>query len=79
MATKLDVYKNAVDFAFATLDVTSGRELAAQAAAKFGEAGFSDKEWDFWYSTATNQRNTMLNYKQSKAAVVPPAAPTPGV
>ena len=78
MATRLDLYKHAVDFAFNTIGVVGNRELTSKAMEAFGSQGFPDNAWDDWIADVQRLRGVMLNMKDkflSKPAPKPAPAP----
>jgi hypothetical protein len=77
MATRLDVYKSALDFAYETVDVTNGKDRMAKAVARFERDNFGAADWDMWLQMVENQRNLMGNYKTQKAAPSPTPPATP--
>lgn len=79
MATKVDVYKSAVDFAYDTLGVKSSKDLTEQALARFNSLLYGDSEWEFWMSNVGQQRERMASLVAQKVSPMKPAPATPAV
>lgn len=79
MATKVDVYKSAVDFAFDTLSVKSSKDLMEQSLARFNTLLYGDGEWEFWISNVNQQRERMTGLSTQKVAPMKLAPVAPSV
>lgn len=71
MATRLDVYKSAVQFAFDSFYVKDTKEVVKQGVARFEQDGFGNGDYEFWSQIANTVRTQMQTYAAQKASPAP--------